>query len=400
MRLIARLVAVCLVFWGTPGLTGARFALVIGNDAYTSVGQLANARNDARLMEQALRAQGFEVRKLTDARLPEMLAAIEDLATRAPGLDAAAFYFAGHGLQKDGENFLVPVEARLNSELAIPTETLAVETVMRAMEAARVSLVFLDACRNNPLAEALARAARAEGRSIAVNQGLAVVRPRGDSLVAFATLPNAVASDGTGQNSPFARALARHIGTPDIEVSIMLRRVTADVLAETDGEQRPQQVTQMQSEFYFARSSGGRAERRELPAMLTVYPDRVAVGAEIALVADLPPGCLPFFFHLSPSNRMTPIPLDFFRQTRLGAEQTRFEISPGSRYGLVVTPEDEPGLNRLGYICEDAGLSGQDRVIAALRAVTSALADGQEEGILTPADLPQIRYQTRSVTIR
>ena len=398
MRLIRLILAALLAILPLTALAESRFALIIGNDAYDHVGRLANAGNDARLMEQALRGQGFEVQMLIDASLPQMLEAVEDMATRAPELDAAAFYFAGHGLQKDGENFLVPVEARLRSELAIPTETLAVETVMRAMEGARTSLVFLDACRNNPLAEAMARSARAQRRVITVNQGLAVVQPRGDSLVAFATLPNAVASDGEGQNSPFARALARHIGTPDIEVSIMLRRVTADVLAETDGEQRPQQVTQMQGEFYFARTGAG-VQRPELPAMLTVYPDRVGQGDEVALVADLPPGCLPFFFHLTPSNRMTPIPLDFFRRTQLGAQQTRFEISPGARFGLVVTPEDEPGLNRLGYICEDAGLSGQDRVVAALRAVSAALAEGREEGVLTPDGLPQVRYQTRGFTI-
>lgn len=399
MRVIPLLLASLLALLALPALAESRFALIIGNDAYDHVGRLANAGNDARLMEQALRGQGFEVQVLTDASLPQMLEAVEDLAARAPDLDAVAFYFAGHGLQKDGENYLVPVEARLRSELAIPTETLAVETVMRAMERAQTSLIFLDACRNNPLAEAMARSAQAEGRVITVNQGLAVVRPRGDSLVAFATLPNAVASDGEGQNSPFARALARHIGTPDIEVSIMLRRVTADVLAETEGEQRPQQITQMQGEFYFART-GAAAQRPELPAMLTVYPDRVGQGEEVALVADLPPGCLPFFFHLTPSNQMTPIPLEFFRRTQLGAQQTRFEISPGSRFGLVVTPEDESGLNRLGYICEDAGLSGQDRVVAALRAVSAALAEGREEGVLSPPDLPQVRYQTRAFTIR
>lgn len=396
MRLIA--LTFFLTLLAGMAAAEARFALIIGNDSYADVGRLTNARNDAQLMQQALTAQGFEVRVLTDATRDQMLAAVEDLARRAPGLDAAAFYFAGHGLQKDGENYLVPVDARLRSELAIPSETLAVDTVLRAMEAARVSLVFLDACRNNPLAEALHQSAVAAGRVITVNEGLAVVRPRGDSLVAFATLPNAVASDGEGRNSPFARALARHVGTPDIEVSIMLRRVTADVLAETDGEQRPQQITQMQGEFYFART-GGATERPELPAMLTVYPDRATRGQEIALVADLPAGCLPFFFHLAPSNRMTPLPLDYFRQTRLGAGQMRFEISPGSRFGLVVTPEDEPGLNRLGYICEDAGLAGQDQVIAALRAVSQALAEGRDEGVLDPAGLPPVRFQTRGFTV-
>ncbi len=397
MRLIALLIPFFLVL-AAPVCAETRFALVIGNDSYAQVGRLRNARSDARLMEQALSAQGFEVSVLTDATLPQMLAAIEDLARRAPELDAAAFYFAGHGLQKNGENYLVPVDARLRSELAIPNETLAVDTVMRAMESAATSLIFLDACRNNPLAEALAQSATATGRVINITPGLAVIQPRGDSMVAFATLPNAVATDGEGDNSPFARALARHIGTPDIEVSIMLRRVTADVLTETAGEQRPQQVTQMQGEFYMARS-GAATVRPELHAMLTIYPDRVRAGQDVALVADLPSACLPFFFHLTPSNTVAPIPLEYFRQTLLGEQQMRFEISPGSRFGLVVTPNDEPGLNRLGYICEDAGLTSEDRVAAALGAVSSALAEGREEGILTPADLPPIRFQTRGFVI-
>ena len=378
--------AVALFFMTATAVAGKRFALVIGNSSYTSAGVLPNARNDADLIAASLQAVGFETELLKDLGEEAFGAAIDRLEKRAASLDVVAFYFAGHGIQKGGQNFLIPIDARLESEAAIERQTIALQTVMDILERVPISLLFLDACRNNPFAEQLAASARSQGRSALVSRGLAVVRPMGDMLVTFATLPNSVASDGTGSNSPFARSLARHMKTPDTEVSVLMKRVTSDVMQETEGDQRPQQLSQMQREFYFIRSGTTGEVRDEIRSVLSVYPASVGTGEEIALVADVPTTCQPSFFDLSSGGKVTPIPQQFFKQVVLGNGQIRFEISPGSRYGLVVQDADERGAHRLGFFCEPAGLD-RDGKVALLRKLVERFEAGELQG---KVDLPGV----------
>ncbi|MEC9343386.1 MAG: caspase family protein, partial [Pseudomonadota bacterium] len=207
-----------------------RFALVIGNGDYRHAGSLPNPVNDARLVAQAFEAVGFETRLLLDLDENAMGEAIDALSAKVGELDVAAVYYAGHGLQKDGRNFLVPVDADIETEGAIERESIGLDSIIDALERVPVSLLFLDACRNNPFAEQIAASAQASGRSVRVTRGLAVVRPVGDMLITFATLPNTIATDGAGDNSPFAMALAQHVRTPDTEVSVLMKRVTRDVI--------------------------------------------------------------------------------------------------------------------------------------------------------------------------
>ncbi|MDA7428404.1 caspase family protein [Primorskyibacter aestuariivivens] len=377
MRLIALLSAFLMLAF--PALAEERIALVIGNSGYERIGVLPNAANDAVLISDSLRATGFEVTALTDLTEDAMGEALDAFTRAAMTADVAAVYFAGHGIQYERVNYLMPVDARLNSAAAIAREGIALDQIMDALTPVPVSLIFLDACRNNPFAEQLMAEARAEGRTANVTRGLAVVQAQGDQLVAFATLPDTVASDGTQGNSPFARALARHIPTPGIEVSVMMKRVTKDVVSETGGDQRPQQLSQMQREFYFT-GKATPAPRNKLDPILSVYPGRVSVDDEVAMIADLPPSCTPFFFALAPSGRFTPIPRRFFRTVALASGQTRYEISPGSRYGLKVLPEDEKGTNHIGYLCEPPVGTPEDILKALLRAAVDAARAGEEDG--------------------
>lgn len=364
----------------------SRFALVIGNGDYAKAGDLPNARNDADLIAAAFRAVGFETELLKDLDEDAMGAAVDRLAERAGKLDVVAVYYAGHGMQKDGQNFLIPVDAELRSINSVERETIGLQSIVDVLERVPISLLFLDACRNNPFAEQLADSAVSQGRSAAVSRGLAVVRPVGDMLITFATLPNTVASDGASGNSPFARALAKEMKTPDTEVSVLMKRVTSDVLKETDGEQRPQQLSQMQREFYFVRGSGGAAPvRDEVRSVLSVYPDRVKNGEEVALVADVPNSCQPAFFDLSAGGKVTPIPQKFFKQVVLGNGQTRFEISPGSRYGLVVQEQDERGRHTLGFFCEPDGLD-RDGKVALLKELAKRFGSDELQGQLALGD--------------
>lgn len=395
MRLIALFTAFFVL--ALPALAEKRIALVIGNSGYERIGVLPNAANDAVLISDSLRATGFEVTALTDLTEDAMGEALDDFTADAMTADVAAVYFAGHGIQYERVNYLMPVDARLNSAAAIAREGIALDQIMDALTPVPVSLIFLDACRNNPFAEQLMAEARAEGRTANVTRGLAVVQAQGDQLVAFATLPDTVASDGAQGNSPFARALARHIPTPGIEVSVMMKRVTRDVMSETGGDQRPQQLSQMQREFYFT-GKATPAPRNQVDPILSVYPGRVSVDDEVAMIADLPPGCTPFFFALAPSGRFTPIPRRFFKTVALASGQTRYEISPGSRYGLKVLPEDEKGTNHIGYLCEPPVGTSEEVLKALLRAAVDAARAGEEDGSVTAAGV-ETGFQVRPFMI-
>lgn len=396
MRLLVLLASV--LFSALPAHAADRIALVIGNSAYERIGKLPNAVPDARLISDSLRATGFKVTTLTDLDEDAMGEALDEFAYEAETAEVAAVYFAGHGVQYQRENFLMPVDANLRSVSAIKREGLSLDLIMEALTPVPISLIFLDACRNNPFAEQLLAEAKASGRSANVSRGLAVVQAQGDQLVAFATLPDTVASDGTQGNSPFARALARHIPAQGIEVSVMMKRVTADVMEETDGTQRPQQLSQMQREFYFNGKPGAAARVAEPDPILSVYPLRVSVDDEVAMIADLPATCTPFFFAVAPSRRFTPIPREFFRTIGLASGQTRYEISPGSRYGLKVLPEDEKGTNHIGYLCEPPVGTEETVLKAMLRDVVARAQAGEEEGTLSMPGV-EAKFQVRPFEI-
>lgn len=402
-------VVITVMGFGAMARAEVRVALVIGNGNYEVIGKLRNPVSDARLLSGALEKVGFDVTAVTDLSEDQMGEVIDNFVNKARDADVAAVYYAGHGLQKDGENYLMPVDAKLRSENAIAREGIALNDLTAALADVPISMIFLDACRNNPFAEALMSSAQSQGRSAGITRGLAVIRTPGDMLVTFATLPNTVASDGTDENSPFAKALSRHIETPDVEVSVLMKRVTADVMAATDSEQRPQQLSQMMTEFYFTRSGAKSAAlSRPAPvpvaqkpesALLTVYPPRVSVGQEVSIVADLGSACVPSFFNLSPGGKFTPIPLEFFKQVTLANGQTRFEISPGSRFGLIVQEQDERGKNTLGYFCPPASLTDPEALKSALREIAGKISAGQEDGEVRATSYGAVSYQARPFII-
>jgi hypothetical protein len=374
-----------------------RFALVIGNGAYATVGQLPNARNDANVIGQALKQMDFEVEILVDLDEEGMGKALDRLADKVEQVDVAALYYAGHGLQVNSQNYLVPVDARIETELSVAREAPDLQSFLDVLSRAPISLIFLDACRNNPFAERLAAQAKSSGRSTRISRGLASVAAQGDQLIAFATLPNEVSSDGAGENSPFAKALAKHIPVPDVEISVMMKRVTADVLIETEDKQRPQQLTQMKKEFYFQKAA---ITQGDAVTALSIYPQILTTGEELTLIADMPSSCVPAFFNLSPGNRATPIPGRFFKTLALRPGEARYEISAGSRYGLVVQEQDERGNHRIGFFCEPPGLDGKQAKVELLRALTARLKDGDLTGSFAgPAGEP-VTYRFDDYTVR
>lgn len=222
-----------------------RVALVVGNSAYVYSPRLTNPGNDARQISAALKRVGFEVLTVLDADLQRLVAALENFYTKADSAEA------GHALQVRGTNYLVPTDAQLRSETRLPFETVRLQHVVRSMEErARITLTFLDACRDNPLAEALQRSILGNNRSAAVPRGLAPMAIRSpDSLVVFAAAPGRTASDGTPGHSPFSAAMLRHMETPGDDIELVMKRVTREVHDMTHGEQVPERLSRLTSDF-------------------------------------------------------------------------------------------------------------------------------------------------------
>jgi choice-of-anchor C domain-containing protein len=229
-----------------------RVALVIGNGAYTSLPGLPNPANDARDITALLRDLGFEVLEGIDLNRSGVVTLTGEFLDGARGADAALIYYAGHGIQYEEDNYLIPVDASVTSAFGLKSEAVSLKGLLSELEGlAKINLVFLDACRDNPLAEKLAATSPTRsGRSR--SRGLARVDPSSaDTLIAFAAAPGQVALDGTDRNSPFATAFLRHVATSRDEISILFKSIARDVLDATRNEQHPQIVSAMTVNFYF-----------------------------------------------------------------------------------------------------------------------------------------------------
>src|SRR5262245_31056366 len=205
-RLFARIAAVASIVWVSVGAVRAenRVALVIGNSNYAAVSPLPNPANDARAMAKFLNAAGFQVLQAPDLKQKDMLRTIgnfDDLVTERGPDTVALVYYAGHGLQVDGENYLVPVDAAIQRESDVPLQAMRLNDLMNALSSVRVKalIVMLDACRNNPFADL-----RSSG-----GRGLAIVDAPNGSLISYSTAPGTEALDGDGINSPYTAALLK-----------------------------------------------------------------------------------------------------------------------------------------------------------------------------------------------
>lgn len=236
------------------GAAERRVALVVGNSTYAAPdNNLANPKNDATDIASALREIGFDVTETHDLTVSAFDKALLDFTAKAQNADIALFFYAGHGLQISGRSFLMPTDARMENEAGALRELMAIQDIVSKIEnAAKVSIIVIDACRDNPLADKLRRRVGLENRTTNVAAGLAPLSVIGsNTLVVYATVPGEVAKDGAGRNSPFTGALLNHVKTPGLEVELMFKRVTADVLNATKGEQQPERLSRLQTEVVF-----------------------------------------------------------------------------------------------------------------------------------------------------
>ena len=250
--LIRSAIALLLVLLlSTAAQAAKRVALVIGNSAYKHTGELANPRNDATDVAGALKAHGFQVITGLDLDKAALDNKIRDFAVALQGADVGLFFYAGHGLQVSGQNYLVPIDAQLTTASALDFEMVSLTRVHRIMESeAQTNILIIDACRDNPLARNLARAMGT--RSLEIGRGLAAVELGVGTLISFSTQPGNAALDGSGRNSPFAGALTRHMSSSSSDdLSTLLIKVRNDVIAETKRRQVPWEHSALTGQFYF-----------------------------------------------------------------------------------------------------------------------------------------------------
>ena len=236
----------------SPVLAEKRVALVVGNSAYTQAGQLPNPVNDAADMAKALTKLGFDVILGLDLDHHPFEAKVRDFSHALNDADVGVLFYSGHGLQVGGRNYLIPVDATLGSERDLDFEAIQLDFILRQMEVGRegkTNIVFLDACRNNPLARNLAKSMGT--RSPSVSAGLAEVQTGVGTFIAFSTQPGNVALDGTGKNSPFTGALAKHLQEAGRNLTAIMIGVRNDVLAETAGHQVPWDHSALTKDFFF-----------------------------------------------------------------------------------------------------------------------------------------------------
>lgn len=242
MKHILILLQIINIFLTMPAVAEQRLALVIGNAAYPTE-PLQNPANDARDLAQVLSKLGFEVIHRENLSQNDMKKSIRTFGKKLQGGGVGLFYYAGHGVQVDGKNYLIPVNAAVNSEREVEYESVDVGFVLAQMEAARnpLNIVILDACRNNPFSRSFRSSTR----------GLASIDAPAGTLIAYATAPGSVASDGNAGNGLYTQELLANMRQPELKIEEVFKRVRIGVQQKTAGKQVPWESSSLTGDFYF-----------------------------------------------------------------------------------------------------------------------------------------------------
>ena len=270
---------ICMIFSAAAANAEKRVAFVVGNGTYKNVAALPNPPIDAKSMADALRKIGFEVVEGTNLTRDKMTEKLLDFGKKAQGADVALFFYAGHGIAISGTNYLLPVDADIKSEMDVKLgAAINIDlTLDQTMSDAKVKLVFLDACRDNPFAAKI-KANSGATRSVSVQTGLAEMKSGEGTLIAFATGPGQTALDGKeGANSPFTRALLANVTQPGVEIQQAMTKVRAQVNEETSKGQLPWGHTNLIGTVYLNGAPAPTAVGA-LPVAVTAAP-----GSEIEL---------------------------------------------------------------------------------------------------------------------
>ena len=264
VRLIAGLLLLATAFVLPEGAAQAagRVALVIGNGAYQKVPALPNPTRDASDVAESLARLGFSVTRATNVNGAELRKALSVFGRAASGADMAVIYYAGHGIEVGGENWLIPVDAELERDADTENEAVSLKAVtLQVSQTRQLGLVILDACRSNPFNVSMKRLSTTR----AVARGFARIEPSDNVLVAYAAKDGTTASDGDGRNSPFTAALLRNLETPGLEIQFMFRKIRDEVMAGTKREQQPFVYGSLSSNAIYFSAPAAAAGQNPLP---------------------------------------------------------------------------------------------------------------------------------------
>lgn len=275
--------AFVLLLGALPSLAEKRTAFIVGNADYANAGPLANPVNDARLVAETLEGLGFEVTLATDLTRAGLASEFSAFLDRTEGADVTLFYYAGHGMQFEGQNYLLGVDAALRSAFDVQSEALPLNRIVQMLEErARAALVFIDACRDNPLATEFYTQNFSPTRALAT-RGLAPMAGRFQgSMLMFAASPGQVAYDGASGNSPFTAALAKHLPTENVEILTLMKRVIRDVKADTEDKQVPTVTNDLALEVYLNLAAGGEGAAIAAAQEEAIFEAALAINTERA----------------------------------------------------------------------------------------------------------------------
>lgn len=240
-----------------------RLALVVGNSNYKYATQLANPKNDANDVANRLKGLGFTVIERSDVTLKDFHRAVSDFGIQAGDYDVSLFYYAGHAIESDGENYLIPIDAQLERKVDLKSECVRAQDVLDNLEEAKskANIIILDACRNNPISR---------GWSRAITRGLAQMSAPSGTYIMFATDPGNTADDGSGRNSPFTHAFLTCLEIPNLPLETFGKRVAQIVKKTTNNRQQPWRSSSFDGDFYFWQEDNGGGGRAEVVVVDTV----------------------------------------------------------------------------------------------------------------------------------
>ncbi len=349
--------AVCLFLPQIAEAARDRIALVIGMADYKFLPPLQNTHNDASGMAQTLTGIGFDVTLSLDATAAQMTELLDDFAFRSEVADLALVYFAGHGIEVQGENFLIPIDANVSSNRDVQRQSASLKQLLAAVDRARkMRIVILDSCRDNPLGDAITLETSAAAQASSEETrggggGMAAADPDRGTLVAFAARDGQVALDGTGQNSPYAQALMQKMVQPSLEISLMFRQVRDLVLQKTGNLQEPHTYGSLTGvPFYF--SGANDAGDAVLPAGTSeawsaLRPDQEAQLLALADLGDTRSMLGLAYMRLNPdAGRFDPVAAVAFlqRAADAGAPEAQFELAKLYERGTGIAADPQKAL--------------------------------------------------------
>src|ERR1700760_2242926 len=347
---------ICMLFAADAARADKRVAFVVGNGAYKNVAQLPNPPIDAKAMAAVLRNVGFEVVEGTNLTRDSMTEKLLDFGKKAQGADIAVFFYAGHGIAISGTNYLLPVDADIKSEMDVKLgAAINIDlTLDQTMSDAKVKLVFLDACRDNPFASKIK--SNNATRSLAVQSGLAEMKSGEGTLIAFATGPGQTALDGQeGTNSPFTRALMANIAAPGVEIQQAMTKVRAQVNEETNKNQLPWGHTNLIGSVYLNPAAAPAGTNAEAPNTAAAAAPSGASEVEIefwrSIKGSNKPEELNAYLSSYPNGTLKPLALARIAELQNGPSTTTRNLTAAVDPATFTdeadqTSEDQLGLDR------------------------------------------------------